>query len=439
MSDTDFAQVLRSIDNINLARVAGRLVRVAGILLECVGCRLAVGQLCQVESAEGEFIEAQVVGFDRDVTFLMPFKQPSGLMAGARVYPADKQQGVLIGDQWLGRVVNGLGEPIDDKGKLSGDTLLPQQLPQVHPLRRQPVAAPLDVGVRAINGLLTIGKGQRVGLMAGSGVGKSVLLGMITRYTQAEVVVVGLIGERGREVKEFIEHSLGEEGRRKSVIVAAPADESPLMRIKATELCHTIASYYRDKGKDVLLLVDSLTRYAMAQREIALSLGEPPATKGYPPSAFGMIPRLVESAGNSESHGSMTAIYTVLAEGDDQQDPIVDCARAVLDGHIVLSRHLAEAGHYPAIDIGQSISRCMSQVTAREHQLSARTLKQLYAEYQSIKPLIPLGGYVAGADPMADKAVNLSPAIARFLQQEVQDAALLDKTISDLNVLAKAG
>ncbi|CAM7881684.1 MULTISPECIES: flagellar protein export ATPase FliI [Enterobacter] len=439
MSDRDFEQVLRSLENINLARVAGRLVRVAGILLECVGCRLAVGQLCQVEGAEGELMEAQVVGFDREVTFLMPFKQPAGLMAGARVYPMDKQHGVLIGDQWLGRVVNGLGEPIDDKGKLTGDTVLPQQLPQVHPLRRQPVDAPLDVGVRAINGLLTIGKGQRVGLMAGSGVGKSVLLGMITRYTQAEVVVVGLIGERGREVKEFIEHSLGEEGRRKSVIVAAPADESPLMRIKATELCHTIASYYRDKGKDVLLLVDSLTRYAMAQREIALSLGEPPATKGYPPSAFGLIPKLVESAGNSESHGSMTAIYTVLAEGDDQQDPIVDCARAVLDGHIVLSRHLAEAGHYPAIDIGQSISRCMSQVTQQAHQRAARTLKQLYAEYQSIKPLIPLGGYVAGADPLADKAVNLAPAITRFLQQEVQDAAPLEKTIADLSALAQAG
>lgn len=439
MSDKDFAQVLRSLENINLARVAGRLVRVTGILLECVGCRLGVGQLCQIEGAEGELTDAQVVGFDREVTFLMPFKQPTGLMAGARVYPVDKQQGVLIGDQWLGRVVNGLGEPLDDKGKLTGDTLLAQQLPQIHPLKRQPVDAPLDVGVRAINGLLTIGKGQRVGLMAGSGVGKSVLLGMITRYTQAEVVVVGLIGERGREVKEFIEHSLGETGRRKSVIVAAPADESPLMRIKATELCHSIASYYRDKGKDVLLLVDSLTRYAMAQREIALSLGEPPATKGYPPSAFALIPRLVESAGNSESTGSMTAIYTVLAEGDDQQDPIVDCARAVLDGHIVLSRHLAEAGHYPAIDIGQSISRCMSQVTGREHQRSARVLKQLYAEYQSIKPLIPLGGYVAGADPMADKAVNLSPAITRFLQQEVQDAAALEKTLSDLNVLAQAG
>lgn len=439
MSSLDFEQALRSIEQIDLARVAGRLVRVNGILLECVGCRLAIGQLCHVESIEHEMMEAQVVGFDREVTYLMPFKQPSGLIAGARVFPAGKSEGVMIGDQWLGRVVNGLGEPLDDKGKLGGDTLLPQQLPQVHPLKRQPVEAPLDVGVRAINGLLTIGKGQRVGLMAGSGVGKSVLLGMITRYTQAEVVVVGLIGERGREVKEFIENSLQAEGLAKSVIVAAPADESPLMRIKATELCHTIASYYRDKGKDVLLLVDSLTRYAMAQREIALSLGEPPATKGYPPSAFSMIPRLVESAGNSESCGSMTAIYTVLAEGDDQQDPIVDCARAVLDGHIVLSRHLAEAGHYPAIDIGQSISRCMSQVTDREHQLAARTLKQLYAEYQSIKPLIPLGGYVAGADPLADKAVRLSPAITQFLQQEVQDAALMDSTVNDLRTLAQAG
>lgn len=439
MSNLDFEQALRSIEHIDLARVAGRLVRVNGILLECVGCRLAIGQMCHVESIEQEMIEAQVVGFDREVTYLMPFKQPSGLIAGARVFPAGKSEGVMIGDQWLGRVVNGLGEPLDDKGKLGGETLLPQQLPQIHPLKRQPVEAPLDVGVRAINGLLTIGKGQRVGLMAGSGVGKSVLLGMITRYTQAEVVVVGLIGERGREVKEFIENSLQAAGLAKSVIVAAPADESPLMRIKATELCHTIASYYRDKGKDVLLLVDSLTRYAMAQREIALSLGEPPATKGYPPSAFSMIPRLVESAGNSGSTGSLTALYTVLAEGDDQQDPIVDCARAVLDGHIVLSRHLAEAGHYPAIDIVQSISRCMSQVTSREHQLAARTLKQLYAEYQSIKPLIPLGGYVAGADPLADRAVRLSPAITQFLQQEVQDAALMDSTITDLRTLAQAG
>jgi Flagellar biosynthesis/type III secretory pathway ATPase len=262
---------------------------------------------------------------------------------------------------------------------------------------------------------------------------------MITRFTQAEVVVVGLIGERGREVKEFIEEALQEAGLKKSVIVAAPADESPLMRIKATELCHSIASHFRDKGKDVLLLVDSLTRYAMAQREIALSLGEPPATKGYPPSAFGMIPRLVESAGNSESLGSMTAIYTVLAEGDDQQDPIVDCARAVLDGHIVLSRQLAESGHYPAIDISQSISRCMSQITQPDHMQAALNLKQLYAEYQNIKPLIPLGGYVAGADPLADKAVKLAPAIARFLQQKVQDPSLIENTLTDLKTIAQSG
>ncbi|KJM59202.1 flagellum-specific ATP synthase FliI [Pluralibacter gergoviae] len=439
MSAADFEQALRSIEQIDLARVAGRLMRVNGILLECVGCRLAIGQLCQVENADGALMDAQVVGFDRDLTMLMPFKHPSGLIAGARVFPAARSESLMIGDRWLGRVVNGLGEPLDDKGRPGGETPLLTELPQVHPLRRQPVEAPLDVGVRAINGLLTIGKGQRVGLMAGSGVGKSVLLGMLTRYTQADVVVVGLIGERGREVKEFIDGALRAEGLAKSVIVAAPADESPLMRIKATELCHCIAAYYRDKGKDVLLLVDSLTRYAMAQREIALSLGEPPATKGYPPSAFSMIPRLVESAGNSESRGTMTAIYTVLAEGDDQQDPIVDCARAVLDGHIVLSRQLAEAGHYPAIDIGQSISRCMSQVTERPHQASARTLKQLYAEYQSIKPLIPLGGYVAGADALADRAVQLAPAMTQFLQQEVFDDAPLASTIADLHALASAG
>ncbi|OVZ88964.1 flagellar protein export ATPase FliI [Yersinia alsatica] len=426
---------LKSIDNINLARVAGRLVRVNGILLESVGCRLAIGQRCRIESTQETFIDAQVVGFDREVTYLMPFKQPDGLMGGARVFPADLGDELMIGDSWLGRVVNGLGEPIDGKGVLSGDTLLPQQLPQIHPLQRQPVSAPLDVGVKAINGLLTIGKGQRVGLMAGSGVGKSMLLGMMTRYTQADVVVVGLIGERGREVKEFIEHSLQASGMAKSVVIAAPADESPLMRIKATELCHSIATYYRDKGLDVLLLVDSLTRYAMAQREIALSLGEPPATKGYPPSAFSIIPRLAESAGNSHGSGTMTAIYTVLAEGDDQQDPIVDCARAVLDGHIVLTRKLAEAGHYPAIDIGQSISRCMNQITSHDQILSARSLKQCYADYMAIKPLLPLGGYVPGADPAVDLAVQSYPAIIDFLRQEVTQPASLAATLTHLKTL----
>ncbi len=436
--DPRFDSALRSIESISFARVAGRLVRMNGLLLESVGCPLATGQLCRVESADRELIEAQAVGFNRDITYLMPFKTPTGLMAGARVFPEEKAQEILIGESWLGRVVNGLGEPIDGKGKTGGSHLLAPLAPAINPLTRQPVAEPLDVGVKAINGMLTIGKGQRVGLMAGSGVGKSVLLGMITRQTRAQIVVVGLIGERGREVNEFIEHSLGDEGLAKSIVVAAPADASPLMRLKATELCHAIAAFFRDQGYDVLLLVDSLTRYAMAQREIALSLGEPPATKGYPPSAFGIIPRLVESAGNSDSNGSMTAIYTVLAEGDDQQDPIVDCARAVLDGHIVLTRKLAEAGHYPAIDISQSISRCMTQIIPAAHQRAARLLKQHYAAYMEIKPLIPLGGYVAGADATVDKAVKLFPAIERFLRQEMHEAAPLDAVQAQLSALFPA-
>lgn len=430
--------LLQSLNNIPLARVAGRLVRVSGLLLECVGCRLVVGQRCSVEQSDGTLLAAQVVGFDRETTWLMPYKTPSGLMAGARVFPDEKQRVLQVGESWLGRVVNGLGEPIDGKPTPVGTAALPDRPTQIHPLTRKAVSEPLDVGVNAINGLLTIGKGQRVGLMAGSGVGKSVLLGMITRATSAQVVIVGLIGERGREVKEFIEHALGPAGRAKSVVVAAPADESPLMRLKATELCHTLAAWYRDAGYDVLLLVDSLTRYAMAQREIALSLGEPPATKGYPPSAFGIIPRLVESAGNSDAAGSMTAIYTVLAEGDDQQDPIVDCARAVLDGHIVLTRQLAEAGHYPAIDIGQSISRCMSLVTAPAHQQAARTLKQLYADYMAIKPLLPLGGYVAGVDAQADRAVRLFPAIAQYLCQPVEQPAALAHSIDALLALSQS-
>lgn len=430
-----FDNALRSLESIPLARVAGRLVRLNGILLESVGCPLMTGQLCRIESANHTLIDAQAVGFNRDITYLMPFKQPVGLMAGARVFPEEKAHDILIGESCLGRVVNGLGEPLDGKGRLNGNDLLPPLPPSVNPLTRRSVDEPLDVGVKAINGLLTIGKGQRVGLMAGSGVGKSVLLGMITRQTKADIVVVGLIGERGREVKEFIDHSLGADGLAKSIVVVAPADESPLMRLKATELCHSIAAWFRDRGHHVLLLVDSLTRYAMAQREIALSLGEPPATKGYPPSAFGMIPKLVESAGNSESAGSMTAIYTVLAEGDDQQDPIVDCARAVLDGHIVLTRKLAEAGHYPAIDIGQSISRCMNQVTSLEHQQSARALKQNYAAYMEIKPLIPLGGYVAGADASVDKAVKMFPAIERFLRQEMREPASLELVQSRLQIL----
>jgi len=426
-------EALRSLDNVQLARVSGRLVRVSGLLLESLGCQRSTGERCYVETADGKLLETQVVGFNRDITYLMPFKKPVGLVSGARVFPVREEVSLRIDESWLGRVINGLGEPLDGGERPSGTDPLPAELRPVNPLKRKPVNQPLDVGVRAINTLLTLGKGQRVGLFAGSGVGKSVLLGMITRQTKADVVVVGLIGERGREVQEFIFHSLGPEGLKKAVVVVAPASESPLMRLRAAELCHAIAAYYRDRGKDVLLLMDSLTRYAMAQREIALALGEPPATKGYPPSVFGMLPELVESAGNGESErGSLSALYTVLAEGDDQQDPIVDCARAILDGHIVLSRRLAEAGHYPAIDIAASVSRCMSQVGTPAHLSAARQLKELYSAYERIKELIPLGGYTPGMDPKTDRAVKLAPAIERFLRQEVGESAELEAGIDAL-------
>lgn len=375
-----------------VATPTGRLVGASGLLLESAGCALHTGQRCHIETAAGGWIDAQVVGFREDLSYLMPFKKTEGLATGARVLPAPERSDLMIGPSWLGRIVNGLGEPIDGLGRLGGEHVLPSHPPHVNPLRKRPVDQPLDVGVRAINGLLTLGRGQRVGLMAGSGVGKSVLLGLITRQTVADVVVVGLIGERGREVREFIERSLGPAGLARAVVVVAPADESPLMRLKATELCHAIAAHYRDQGQHVLLLVDSLTRYAMARREVALSLGEPPATRGYPPSVFSLLPQLVESAGNGENpRGSMSAIYTVLAEGDDQQDPVVDTARAILDGHIVLSRALAERGHYPAIDITASISRCMALVSTPEQQRAARQFKELLSRYAQVRDMLPLG------------------------------------------------
>jgi len=303
-------------------------------------------------------------------------------------------------------------------------------------LDRQRVDTALSLGVRAMDTMTTMGRGQRMGLFAGSGVGKSSLLSMIARGTDAQVSVIALIGERGREVREFIDLSLGEAGMKRAVVVVAPADESPLMRLRATELCHSIAAHYRDQGKDVLLLVDSLTRYAMARREVALALGEPPATRGYPPSVFSLLPQLVETAGNGErEEGSMSAIYTVLAEGDDQQDPVVDTARAILDGHIVLTRQLAERGHYPAIDISHSVSRCMSLVATQQHQRAARNLLAMVAKHAQVRDLLPLGAYVPGADPATDKAVELYPRIEAFLHQGTREAAPLTETISALEGL----
>jgi flagellum-specific ATP synthase len=432
------ADTLRSLDigAVPVATPTGRLVAVQGLLLESVGVRLHTGQRCRVELVDGDWLDAQVVGFRDKVTYLMPFKKADGLVTGARVLPATGPSSIQIGPQWMGRMVNGLGEPIDGLGPLKGDQTLSTTPPKVNPLKKTPVDEPLDVGVRAINAMLTIGRGQRVGLMAGSGVGKSVLLGLITRQTVADVIVVGLIGERNREVREFVEKSLGAEGLRRAVLVVAPADESPLMRVMGTELCHSIAAHFRDRGKNVLLLCDSLTRYAMALREVALSLGEPPATRGYPPSVFSNMPQLVESAGNGEgASGSMSAIYTVLAEGDDQQDPVVDSARAILDGHIVLTRELAERGHYPAIDVAQSISRCMAQVVTPEHAQAARKLKAAMAKHARVRDLIPLGAYQPGADPDTDRAVRLHPQIEAFLGQGTREDAPFGPCVEQLKAL----
>ncbi|ASI89549.1 flagellar protein export ATPase FliI [Vibrio mediterranei] len=424
---------IASLNLVPVARVTGRLVKVNGLMLQAVGCRFKLEQRCLVETDEGDMIEAQVVGFDHNIAYLMPVRQLGGLFAGAKVIPLDGDSSVNLGSHWLGRVVNGLGEALDDGAVLKGGDRVSLEPKPINPLKRRPVDTPLDVGVRAINGLLTVGKGQRIGLMAGSGVGKSVLMGMITQNTEADVIVVGLIGERGREVREFIERNLTPEARKKAIIIAAPADESPLMRLRATLLCHRVAEYFRDKGNDVLLLMDSLTRYAMAQREIALALGEPPASRGYPPSVFSVLPQLLERAGNSEHpDGSLTAIYTVLAEGDDQQDPVVDSARAILDGHVVLSRSLAEQGHYPAIDINASISRCMSGCTPEAHSTLANQFRQLYSNYLQVKELLPLGGYQPGQDPELDQSVAMHPQLKKYLLQAANDAVDFQTSLTEL-------
>ena len=419
-------------------RVAGKLTRVVGLTLEAIGCRAAVGSLCRIDTLDG-YLEAEVVGFAGEKLYLMPSEQLKGVVPGAKVTPIGEEHGIPVGMELLGRVIDGVGTPLDGLGDIitaNSARLVSQRL---NPLARKPIEQPMDVGVRAINALLTVGQGQRMGLFAGSGVGKSVLLGMMTRGTTADVVVVGLIGERGREVKEFIEEILGEEGRARSVVVAAPADASPLMRLKGCETALAIAEYFRDQGLNVLLLMDSLTRYAQAQREIALAIGEPPATKGYPPSVFAKLPALVERAGNgAEGQGSITAFFTVLTEGDDLQDPIADAARAILDGHIVLSRELADSGHYPAIDIEKSISRVMPMVTSEEHMNMARLIKQNYALYQQNRDLITIGAYQRGADPRLDLAIAARPVLDQFLQQRMKEVVPYDTCLQLLQQVASA-
>lgn len=408
------------------AIASGKLVRVVGLTLEATGCRAPIGSSCLVETINGQ-IEAEVVGFSGENLFLMPNEQVLGVLPGAKVTPIVGGSGIPVGMELLGRVVDGVGNPIDGLGEIYTEQTASFTSEPINPLARKPITEPLDVGLKAINGLLTVGKGQRLGLFAGSGVGKSVTLGMMTRGTTAQVVVVGLIGERGREVKEFIEEILGPEGRKRSVVVAAPADSSALMRLKGCQTALTIAEYFRDQGLDVLLLMDSLTRFAQAQREIALSVGEPPATKGYPPSVFAKLPALVERAGNGdENQGSITAFFTVLTEGDDLQDPIADASRAILDGHIVLSREMADAGHYPAIDVEKSVSRVMPQITDEEHMLMSKAVRQVLSICRKNQDLVSIGAYKPGTDPAIDKAFTLKPRIDEYLQQRMKETVPYD-------------
>lgn len=400
---------------------AGKLVRVIGLTLEATGCRAPIGSLCLVETMTGK-MEAEVVGFSGDNLFLMPSEQITGILPGAKVTPLTGESGLPVGMELLGRVIDGVGNPLDGLGPIYTEHRASFNAQPMNPLARKPITEPLDVGLKAINGLLTVGKGQRIGLFAGSGVGKSVTLGMMTRGTTAQVVVVGLIGERGREVKEFIEEILGEDGRKRSVVVAAPADASPLMRLKGCQTALTIAEYFRDQGLDVLLLMDSLTRFAQAQREIALSVGEPPATKGYPPSVFAKLPALVERAGNGgPQQGSITAFFTVLTEGDDLQDPIADASRAILDGHIVLSREMADAGHYPAIDVEKSVSRVMPQITTDEHVLMSKAVRQILSICRKNQDLVSIGAYKPGTDQAIDSAFTLKPKLDAYLQQQMKE------------------
>ena len=413
--------------------IAGRLVRMVGMTIEAVGTYAAIGARCEIRQPNQPPIVAEVVGFNQDTLYLMPIGRIQGLAPNAQVVPLNGGIEVPVGKGMLGRVIDGTGHPLDGKGAIPTESHWPLEGVPLNPLQRNPITAPLDVGIKAINGLLTLGKGQRVGLMAGTGVGKSVLLGMMTRYTDADVVVVGLIGERGREVNDFVRNNLGEEGLKRSVVVATPADDPPLMRLHGAMMATSIAEYFRSLGLNVLLLMDSLTRFAQAQREIALAVGEPPATKGYPPSVFAILPRLVERAGNSDQgEGSITAIYTVLAEGDDQSDPVVDSARGVLDGHIVLSRHIAESGRYPAIDIEASVSRVMVDIASERHLQLANRFKRLYSLYEQNKDLITVGAYKKGTDPQIDLAIEKHPALESYLTQGIKEAFTLAQSVKAL-------
>lgn len=412
----------------------GRIHKVIGLVIESEGPRAPIGEVCSIKDKNGkEVCKSEIVGFkDGNKILSMALGEVADLAPGMEIVALGKKLSVKVGDNLLGRVIDGLGEPIDNLGNLNlNENRSIYALPP-NPLLRQRITEPISTGIRALDGILTFGKGQRVGIFAGSGVGKSTLIGMIARNTSADINVIALIGERGREVKEFIEKDLGEEGLRRSIVIVATSDTSPLVRVKAGLVSTTIAEYFRDRGLDVMFMMDSATRLAMAQREVGLTIGEPPTTKGYTPSVFSLLQKTMERAGTSE-WGSITGLYTVLVEGDDMNEPIADAARGILDGHIVLSRKLAALGHYPAIDILESISRVRSDVITKEHLTSARFIQELLATYKASEDLISVGAYQQGVNPKTDKAIQFYDIINHFLKQDVDDGAGFDDTVNKIN------
>ncbi|MFZ5434422.1 MAG: FliI/YscN family ATPase [Calditrichota bacterium] len=415
-------------------RTLGKVQRVRGLIIESQGPQATMGELCTIHSG-GKRCLAEVVGFNSHITLLMALEDVEGLAPGAEVESLGRPLQIGLSKHVCGRAINALGMPMDDGPPIAATEYRSLTAAPPHPLRRRRVTKPLSVGVRAIDGLLTLGEGQRVGIFAGSGVGKSVLLGMMSQFTEADVVVIGLIGERGREVREFIEKHLGTAGLKKSVLVVETSDRWPLLRIKGAMAATTVAEYFRDQGLKVLLLMDSITRVCHALREVGLSLGEPPTTRGYPPSVFATLPKLLERAGNGD-RGSITALYTVLVEGDDHTEPVADTVRSILDGHIVLSRKLAERHHFPAVDVLASVSRVMPDVTEPSHFQSAATLKEWLSAYAEAEDLISVGAYAKGSRPVVDKAIEQLPAMNKYLKQPLHEAASYADALSGIHALA---
>jgi len=435
MLEKDWNKYFNAVSSARTLIPTGKVSKITGIIAEGYCAGTGIGSTCTIENTEGEQVDAEVVGFNDKKIVLMPYGETRNISPGCKISLTDSRPYVPVGENFLGRVIGGMGQPIDNKGPIQADEIYPLYGNVVNPLKREIITEHVDVGIGAINTMITIGKGQRIAIMAGSGVGKSVLMGMIARHTTADVAIVCLVGERGREVKDFVENILGEEGIKNTVLVAATSDTSPLVRMRSTYLATTLAEYFRDQGKDVLLIMDSITRFAMSTRDVGLAAGEPPTLRGYTPSFFIQIPKLLERAGNIEGKGSITGIYTVLVEGDDINDPVGDTVRSIVDGHIVLSRDLANKGHYPAIDVLGSVSRVMRDVTEREHYQSALRLIDILATYQKSEDIINIGAYVDGSDPKIDYAKTMIGKINEFLCQSIDEKRSMQVGVNQLKLL----